>query len=79
MGRDEVDLLALEGETLVCVEVRYRQRAEDALQCVDRKKAARLLRAATTLQARHPSVDLRIDVVLLSSEGVEWFPSAVEG
>ena len=52
----EIDLILLDGETLVFTEVRYRSagRLVDALLTVDHRKQAKLVRAAGVFMKKHP-------------------------
>lgn len=64
----ELDLVMLDGETLVFVEVRRRGRADygDALDSVDARKARKLVLAARLFlqrEPRHARRDCRFDVV----------------
>ena len=64
----ELDLVMLDGDTLVFVEVRYRAGANygGALASITASKRARLVRAAGLFLARHPQyaqVPSRFDVV----------------
>lgn len=68
-GRDEIDLIAREGDAIVFVEVRCRQRgaAQDALASVGIRKRRRLLRAARRLIAEREwgSHPCRFDIVAI--------------
>jgi putative endonuclease len=65
----EIDLVMLEGDTIVFVEVRHRSRADygDAAASIGTVKRRRLRRAAAVWLARHEATDrsVRFDVVLL--------------
>lgn len=65
VGRNEVDLLLWEGETLVLVEVRARRGGAmvGPLESVSAAKRARLRAAALRLAQDHGTEDLRIDLV----------------
>ena len=81
----ELDLVMLDGDTVVFVEVRYRRHAAwgGALESIDARKRQRLILAAQLfLQresrwGRHPC---RFDVVAISpgSNGINWLRSAFE-
>lgn len=64
LGGVEVDLVAVERDTPVVVEVKYRGRADfgGAAAAIDTAKRRRLLQAARALQAQGHD-DVRIDVV----------------
>lgn len=80
-GGGEVDLVTLEGETLVFVEVRARSnpgygRPEET---VGPRKRQRLVRAARAYLARNPAQahrHCRFDVVAIDSNGLRWIPDA---
>jgi putative endonuclease len=65
----EIDLVAEEGETLVFIEVKTRTSLSCGLpaEAVDRRKRARLARAASIYLMRHPGTErpCRFDVVEL--------------
>ena len=68
VGRDEVDLLMREGETLVFVEVKLRKDRDDAPFAVD---AAKQRRAAVVYLAEHGLLGrpARFDVVSVGFDG----------
>lgn len=73
-GRGEIDIVAVEGRTLVVCEVKTRRRAgaDDALEAVTARKQQQLRRLAAVYAARlrwRPD-EVRIDVV-----GVWWPPA----
>ncbi len=83
----EIDLLMLDGDTLVFVEVRYRSREDfgGAAASVTRGKQRRVIRAATRYLAGHPAHahrPCRFDVV--SADGdpgaprMEWLRAAFD-
>lgn len=80
VGRDELDLVAWEGATLVIIEVRSARRGAmvDPRETLNAAKQARLrqatLRHAQALSAR----DARIDFVAVVGDEVEHFVNAVE-
>jgi putative endonuclease len=69
----EIDLVALDGDTLVFVEVKARRTmsAGTPLAAVDERKQWRLRRAAAVFAARHraSASPMRFDVVAVSGEG----------
>lgn len=81
----EIDLIMRDGETIVFVEVRYRnsQNYGHAAETVTHQKQKKLIRAATYwLQKNHLSVhstDFRFDVVAIHNNGtqIEWIKNAI--
>lgn len=61
----EVDLVARRGSTLVIVEVKTRQTrtAGEGHEAVDRTKRERLIRLGDSYAARHPTAQLRYDII----------------
>jgi putative endonuclease len=81
----EIDLVALDGDTLCFVEIKARSRIEygGGAAAVDARKRRRLCRAAEVYLAFHPHAGpCRFDVVSLDREGGEWrvthYPNAFE-
>ncbi len=82
----EIDLVMQEGETVVFVEVRYRQGARfgGALPSVDGAKQRRLLRAAAAYLQQHwrTPPPCRIDVLAIEGApqkpAIEWIRNAIE-
>lgn len=87
----ELDLVMLEGATLVFVEVRYRRSGRagqafgDGIDSISVAKRARLLRAASMFLARHPqhaARSCRFDVVAASGAadalGIRWLRNAFD-
>ena len=70
-GHGEIDIIALDGETLVFVEVRAKATAEcgTAAESVTRDKQRRVVRMAAAYLARHNLVDpqCRFDVVAIDA------------
>jgi putative endonuclease len=69
----ELDIVAIDGDTLVLVEVRYRSRRDfgGAAASITTTKQTRLVRAAQALLARHPELarlPARFDVVEVEGE-----------
>ena len=68
----EIDLIMLDGETLVFIEVRYRasNKYGGALASVDAKKQAKLSKTATTYLLKHHALNqpARFDVLCMSGE-----------
>lgn len=83
----EIDLVMLDGDTLVFVEVRYRRHRAwgSGLDSVDRAKQRRLARTAALYLADHPQHgfrEARFDVVSAWRANYriacEWIPNAFE-
>jgi putative endonuclease len=76
--RDEIDIVARAGETLVFVEVKARRREEFGrpAQAVDREKRHALNRAAAAYlrRARYPRIYYRFDVVEVLGQPEEGEP-----
>ena len=73
----ELDLVMQDGETVAVVEVRSRSRADygAAIETVDHRKQARLVRATKLWLARRPELaeqPLRFDIVTLNAGELEW-------
>ena len=80
----EIDLIMLEGKTLVFVEVRHRRNAlhGSAVESVTVHKQRKLLRAAATYIARNPvcvSQPMRFDLVTLDGAppAIVWRKNAI--
>ena len=71
----EIDLVAMDGETLVFVEVKTRlgARAGDPQEAVDWRKQSTIRRAAAIFASRNraESRPMRFDVVAIAGDGVE--------
>jgi putative endonuclease len=66
----EIDVIALRGHTIVCVEVKARARREDALASITHEKRQRTERAASAFIASHQKFlhhNLRFDVMMVTS------------
>ena len=79
----EIDLVARDGDTIVFVEVRSRNRPDiDPAATITRSKRKRIVRAAEAYLQRHRLSDVmaRFDVVTLctSNGEIEYFPNAFE-
>jgi len=79
-GRDEIDILALDGRTVVLVEVRTR--ADDSrghpLETIDRRKRDHLRRAAKRYAQRNGVTDVRIDVACVMGDEIDYVENAVD-
>ncbi len=65
----EIDIVARRRRTLVFVEVKARERAEDAAEAVTERGKRRIIGAAEFWPAQHPqdaNSDIRFDVMLVS-------------
>jgi putative endonuclease len=80
LGRDEIDLLALDGATLVCVEVRARRPGAmvDALSSITPAKQRRMRRAALRCAVSRQTQEIRIDVATVTDGAVELLENAVD-
>jgi putative endonuclease len=83
----EIDLIVKQGNTLIFVEVRYRQASTfgSAVESVTRAKQARIVHCARHYLMRHPNLsgcDLRFDIIGICQNGnsrgyqVEWLDNA---
>jgi putative endonuclease len=80
VGRDELDIVARDGATLVIVEVRARDSASHghAFETVNRTKLARLKRAVERYVAEHDVDAVRVDVAAVDAESIEIIENAVD-
>lgn len=86
--RGELDLVMLDGDTVVFVEVRYRKHSAwgGAMESIDARKRQKIILAAQTFlqnQKRLANRPCRFDVIALSttghlSSGLEWIKSAFD-
>ncbi len=78
----EVDLIMLEGETLVFVEVkaRFSGTAGSGLGAVNAAKQKRLARCATLYLMKHQALNrsVRFDVVEINRDGIVHIPNAFQ-
>lgn len=82
----EIDCIALDGETLVFVEVRYRKNNHfgGAAASIDQRKQQRIIHAAQIYLLKHPrhaSRPCRFDCILLdalNAEAMEWVKDAFQ-
>ena len=78
----EIDLIMKDGQTIVFVEVRYRQssRFGGAAASVTLAKQQKLLQTAHLWLARHngsfETVDCRFDVVAFTGNAIDWLKNA---
>ena len=77
VGRDEIDLVALDGATLVCVEVRSCRAGAmvHPLETLTYAKRAKMRRSAARLSVERRVADVRVDVVVV----VDGVPELIEG
>ena len=80
VGRDELDVVAVDGSVLIVVEVRARRRGSAAhpLETIDARKADRIRRAAMRYMAAHGAEELRIDVAAVSGDAIELIENAID-
>jgi putative endonuclease len=65
----EIDIIARRGRTLVFVEVKARERFDDAAECFTTRQQRRVAAAAAAWLAEHPEeagCDIRFDAVLVT-------------
>ncbi|WP_160083454.1 YraN family protein [Pseudomonas sp. 8AS] len=79
----ELDLVMLDGDTVVFVEVRYRRHAAwgGALESVDSRKQQRLIHAAQHFlqqESRWARQPCRFDVIALAPTQLDWLKNAFE-
>jgi putative endonuclease len=80
----EIDLVMRDAETLVFVEVRFRQSNDfgHALETVTQKKQRKLIASANRyLQVNHIDSACRFDIVALNGSGsapIEWIKNAIQ-
>ncbi len=63
----EIDIIGLRGKTLVFVEVKHRQKQQEALYAVHKKNQSRVTKAAILYLQRNPKYDkkdIRFDVII---------------
>lgn len=80
-GRGEIDLIALDGDTLVFVEVKNRILSEQTPEeAVGREKIERLADAARCYLSdiNRPEATCRFDVIAIDLHGLRHYPSAFE-
>ncbi len=85
--RGEIDLIMVDGETLVFVEVRFRSNPEfgDGAQSIDSRKRNRIITAARYYLLQHTRPEqypCRFDVVSVSSRSgqhsIDWIQNAFD-
>jgi putative endonuclease len=65
----EIDLIARRGRSLVFIEVKTRQRLDDAAESLSEGQRRRIVAAAHAWLGRHPTdatADIRFDVILMA-------------
>ena len=72
VGHDELDLIMMDGETLVFVEVKLRKPGVSGAEAVDAAKRRRISRAAVVYMTRTGGLDraARFDVAEVTFDGV---------
>lgn len=80
VGRDELDVVALDGRLLVVVEVRSASPGATThpLETVSRAKAARVRRAALRYMLEHGAEEVRIDVAAVVGDQIEIIENAID-
>lgn len=76
--RGEIDIIALDGKTLVFVEVKGGKSKDfgDPAERVSRRKLERMLACIEYYLSMHPTEDYRIDVVVVRGRAVEHIKGA---
>lgn len=78
-GRGEIDVVATDGSVLCFVEVRRREKIEDAMASVNGKKQHQVVKAARAYLSKLAEVpSCRFDVVVVAGDRVELFKAAFE-
>lgn len=74
----ELDLIMQDKQTLVIVEVRYRQTQQSALESVTHSKQSRIITATQIYLSQHKTnTAIRFDVLTLSEDGqLNWIKNA---
>lgn len=74
----EIDIIAMEKDTLVFVEVKCRPAGHigDGLSAIDAQKRKRLRYAAQCYLSSHPGTHARFDAVEITSSGLRHIPNA---
>ena len=69
----EIDLIFRDGEEIVFVEVKYRPEGVkgDGIEAVTTDKIRRIRRAGNAFLTRYPQTPARIDIVEITSDGVD--------
>lgn len=78
----EIDLVLLDGDTLVFAEVKLRERGQryDGASAVNPVKQERIIKTARCYLAEHPhAYAVRFDVVEITGDGVLHIPDAFQG
>jgi putative endonuclease len=80
VGRGEIDLVALDGQTLVCIEVRSSRSGAmvHPLLSINATKRRRMRTAALKYAAQHRHADMRIDVVSVTGDEIEHLEGAID-
>ena len=73
VGKDEIDLIMMDGNTLVFVEVKLRKPGISGAEAVDAAKRRRISRAAVVYMAKTGGLDrsARFDVAEVAFDGVK--------
>lgn len=73
VGHDEIDLIMMDGSTLVFVEVKLRKPGVSGTEAVDAAKRRRISRAAVVYMAKTGGLDrsARFDVAEVAFDGVQ--------
>jgi len=80
--RGEIDIVAMDGAILVCVEVKFRRgRANVAESGIDRKKVERMRLATLDYlqKSERPEQEFRFDVIAIDDAGIRHHINALGG
>jgi putative endonuclease len=69
----EIDIIARRRRVLAFVEVKARERLDDAAECLSQRQQQRILAAARAWLARHPddaTADIRFDAILVAPRSI---------
>lgn len=69
----EIDLIALDENTLIFIEVKQRKTLEDGLYAITERQQKRIVRAAEGFLSEHPEhtmCDMRFDAVIVTASGL---------
>jgi len=79
----EIDIIAINGDTLIFVEVKYRKSASfgTAQEMVSRAKQQKIINTANIFldqNLQYQNYECRFDVVAINNDSLEWIKNAFE-